>query len=96
MVFLVYLVKYQTVNLKNRVRFPKTPKCSVRLTVRTAAFLAVNTSSILVRSTNNWEDNDWLFTRLGRERLQVRVLLLRQKLEVHQSRRVGADCKSVV
>lgn len=26
MVFLVYLVKYQIVDLKNRVRFPKTPK----------------------------------------------------------------------
>lgn len=26
MVFLAYLVKYQTVNLKNRVRSPKTPK----------------------------------------------------------------------
>lgn len=36
----------------------KYPKCSVRLTARTATFRVVNTSSILVRSTKNiWEDN---------------------------------------
>jgi hypothetical protein len=33
MVFLVYLVKYRTVNPKNRVRFPKTPKITEKITV---------------------------------------------------------------
>ena len=42
-----------------------------------------------------WEDNDWLFTCFGCRRLQVRVFFP-DKMEVRQSRRVGAVCKTVV